>query len=193
MALDSIGPCTEYLQFNALWLNPENPSSFPDGLVDALTSRTTFIMPVATRDRGTIEGRLRHQMRADALRPLDDSPDDPKKSMVLREWSTEILQESAQFLRLQVQCSLFSDHPNRCSHQTLLRHKIDLNWFSRTLGTGTIIVSGVERNMTTRRSWGTSVLVRWRMITIEDCGLGGSSLLANCTDFVSSQDCRDGI
>ncbi|KAF7355180.1 G-patch domain-containing protein [Mycena sanguinolenta] len=96
--------------FNVLWLNPNNPDSFPAGLLDALNIRTTLEIspPLAKqRDRDStvsVEVRLRRQMAADSLQPLGASLDDDNvKTAVLptsNEFSSEILEEVTQFLRL---------------------------------------------------------------------------------------------
>ena len=72
-------------QFNVLWLDPINPDTFPAGLLDAVTASTTAAAATATTpppawsgkgEERSMEERLREQMRADALQPLDDDDDD---------------------------------------------------------------------------------------------------------------------
>ncbi|KAN0127040.1 RNA-binding domain containing protein [Russula decolorans] len=75
-------------QFNALWLDPINPDTFPAGLLDAVAASTAAATaataaataaPPAWSDKGeerSIEERLREQMRADALQPLGNDDDD---------------------------------------------------------------------------------------------------------------------
>ncbi|KAF8211287.1 hypothetical protein K438DRAFT_1807059 [Mycena galopus ATCC 62051] len=98
--------------FNVLWLNPNNPDSFPPGLLDALNIRTTLeISPPPSkrdheRDRDStvsIEARLRRQMAADTLQPLGALDDGDVKAAVLptsNEFSSEVLEETTHFLRL---------------------------------------------------------------------------------------------
>lgn len=107
-------------QFNVLWLDPINPDTFPPGLLDAVATSTAAAAaaaatsPVAwSSDKGeerSVEERLREQMRADALQPLDDDEDvddvasSPKnagfnsESHLPQKW----IEDAAQFLRLNV-------------------------------------------------------------------------------------------
>jgi len=80
-------------QFNVLWLNPDNESSFPPGLAEALGEISDVGNDVASR--------LRRQMRADALVPLEET----SQSLDTTEYPEELLKEAEQFLRLQV-CDL---------------------------------------------------------------------------------------
>ncbi|KAI0254315.1 hypothetical protein BJV78DRAFT_1274148 [Lactifluus subvellereus] len=83
-------------EFNVLWLDPTNPDSFPLGLEDVLAETTAW-------DGGdiTTERKLRAQMRADALRPLDDGEDLPRNTdSGIGSWPPEMIDEAAQFLRL---------------------------------------------------------------------------------------------
>jgi len=103
--------------FNVLWLNPSNPNSFPPGLIDALTLHSNVaILPENQGDN--IQTRLRRQMQADALQPISgNDEDDGEASEGLSaktqsssvgvvqaedQFSSEILEEATQFLRLQV-------------------------------------------------------------------------------------------
>jgi hypothetical protein len=110
-------------QFNALWLDPINPDTFPAGLLDAVTASTaaagagataTAITPAwsGEGEERSLEERLREQMRADALQPLGDDDDDdddvvassPKnadynsESHLPPKW----IEDATQFLRLNV-------------------------------------------------------------------------------------------
>ena len=91
-------------KFNVLWLNPNNPNTFPRGLMDALynTGNLTSI----TNDTGeSVESRLRKQMQADSLQPIDDEElTTNAKSLIPAEdqYGSEVLEEATQFLRLQV-------------------------------------------------------------------------------------------
>ena len=64
-----------------MWLNPTNENTFPPGLIDALTSHSNVLLGVVTPRPGdptvreTGAQRLRLQMQADALQPLDDDED----------------------------------------------------------------------------------------------------------------------
>ncbi|KAH9943068.1 uncharacterized protein BXZ73DRAFT_97130 [Epithele typhae] len=97
------------VEFNVLWLDPENPESFPDGLLDALDDPALTAQIQRARVGDSIEGRLRAKMRADALRPLqgsladaDDTGEGAADQVELRKspYSEEELQEAVQFLRL---------------------------------------------------------------------------------------------
>jgi len=89
-------------QFNRFWLDPENPESFPSGLLEALeellsssSSTVPDLGPSGIAKSGYGEGpeagtaaRLKAQMQADALRPLvsgsvgsDDEGDDDKRPL----------------------------------------------------------------------------------------------------------------
>lgn len=101
-----------------LQLDPINPDTFPAGLWDAVasTAAATATAAAAPAWRGTgersAEERLREQMRADALQPLDtdDDADDAAaaRSPKNADFDSEshlpprMIEEAAQFLRLNV-------------------------------------------------------------------------------------------
>ena len=98
-------------QFNVLWLNPEDPETFPEGLLDALDDPALVAAVQRQRADHSLEGRLRAKMQADALRPLKASLDDvdadedataDKAELRSSPYSEEELQEAVQFLRLGV-------------------------------------------------------------------------------------------
>ncbi|KAG6832963.1 hypothetical protein H0H92_004847 [Tricholoma furcatifolium] len=92
-------------QFHVLWLNPNRPESFPEGLLAALALRGATGLPRENKEE-PIQVRLRKQMQADALRPLDedDASTVTKNSALLADsFSTEVVEEAIQFLRLQAQ------------------------------------------------------------------------------------------
>ena len=122
------------LQFNVLWLNPQNENTFPPGLIDALTLHSDLLLgvikplrqgdptfPAGPDGRVTSEAqRLRLQMQADALQPLlnvDEDDDDgsakARSSAVsgVDHYTPEILEEATQFLRLQV-CDVVAFSPD---------------------------------------------------------------------------------
>lgn len=75
-----------------------SPTSFPAGLADALTLRGH--PKIFHESPGeTIQARLRRQMQEDALESLSDSE---TKAIFLETFSSEVVEESIQFLRLQV-------------------------------------------------------------------------------------------
>lgn len=102
------------VKFNVLWLNPENPDAFPEGLLDALDDPALVTALQQQSRDDTIEGRLKAKMRADALQPLatplgadddeaddDDATADPEKPDLRRSpYSEEEVQEATQFLQL---------------------------------------------------------------------------------------------
>jgi hypothetical protein len=94
-------------KFNVLWLDPTNPDSFPAGFEEAVLveEKTMNASGSAWRGEGSLEEmlRLRAQMRADALEPLDDDRDLPRDADFEGGlWSPEMIDEAAQFLRLNV-------------------------------------------------------------------------------------------
>ncbi|KAK0498471.1 hypothetical protein EDD18DRAFT_1071155 [Armillaria luteobubalina] len=93
------------IKFNILCLNPNNPESFPHGLMDALELHTTLSLSIASKQNiASVETRLRQQMQSDALQPLDDVTDQDQKAVAADpEFSPETVEESAQYLRLQAQ------------------------------------------------------------------------------------------
>lgn len=93
----------EEKKYNVLWLDPEDPETFPAGLVEALEQRTSFTMPPPRdpRRHDDIEGRLRKQMHADRLRSLHPSDDDSTATRAAEpEFDAGTLEEACQFLRL---------------------------------------------------------------------------------------------
>lgn len=101
------------VQFNVLWLNPSNPATFPEGLLDALEDDLIAIAPLKRgRPDDTFEDRLRVRMRADALQPVSNLEDDDEAPIETKEtarktpYSEEDVAEAGQFLRLPVRCSM---------------------------------------------------------------------------------------
>ncbi|KAI0676863.1 hypothetical protein C8Q78DRAFT_961715 [Trametes maxima] len=100
------------IEFNVLWLNPEHPEAFPDGLLDALDDPALVASIQRQRPDHSLEGRLRAKMQADALRPLRTALDDAdadadgeaeKGDLRKAPYSEEELEEALQFLRLNPQ------------------------------------------------------------------------------------------
>ncbi|RPD61927.1 hypothetical protein L226DRAFT_560632 [Lentinus tigrinus ALCF2SS1-7] len=98
------------IQFNVLWLNPESPETFPEGLLDALDDPALVASIQRHQTDHSLEGRLRAKMQAEALRPLKSSLDDvdaddgtEKAELRQSPYSEEDLQEAVQFLRLGAQ------------------------------------------------------------------------------------------
>lgn len=92
--------------FNVLWLNPNNPDTFPQGLMDSLSSHNTGNLVVIANDAGeSVQSRLRKQMQADSLHPIDDEEPTANKKLSMPEdqYNLEVLEEVTQFLRLQAQ------------------------------------------------------------------------------------------
>jgi hypothetical protein len=91
-------------KFNVLWLNPNNSNTFPQGLMDALYN-TGDLPSIANDTEESVQSRLRKQMQADSLQPIDDEePTTNKNSLIPTEdqYDSEVLEEAKQFLRLQV-------------------------------------------------------------------------------------------
>ncbi|KAF8076206.1 hypothetical protein FPV67DRAFT_1558720 [Lyophyllum atratum] len=89
-------------QFQVLWLNPNRADSFPPGLLDALTIHGAPGLPHAYQGE-PVQVRLRRQMQADALQPLDASESAVKDAALVKTFPPEIIEEAIQFLRLQAQ------------------------------------------------------------------------------------------
>jgi hypothetical protein len=84
-------------EFNVFWLDPTNPESFPPGLMDALSEGVTL----AWRGDSSMEERLRTQMQADMLVPLDDDGNFSKNvDSKSAPWAPETIEVAAQFLCL---------------------------------------------------------------------------------------------
>ena len=99
-----------------LWLDPINPDTFPAGLLNAVVASTAAAAATAPTWSGkgeerSINERLREQMQADALQPLDDD-DDVASSPKNTDFNSEShlppkwIVDAAQFLRLNVSITL---------------------------------------------------------------------------------------
>ena len=99
----------------------------------------------------TIQARLRRQMQEDTLEPLDGSE---TRVVTLETFSPEVVEESVQFLRLQVRryISIIPSLTRKYSH------RIDYNSYYHTYVISTRIASGVESNTRTTKRWKISVL-----------------------------------
>lgn len=94
-------------EFNVLWLNPMNPDTFPEGLLDDLDDPELITSLRHLRPDHSLEGRLRARMQADALQPVasledDDETTSPAEVEKPRKtpYSEEDIKEAVQFLRL---------------------------------------------------------------------------------------------
>ena len=131
-------------KFNVLWLNPNNPNTFPRGLLDALYN--TGNLTTIVNDTGeSVQSRLRKQMQADSLQPIDDKElTTNAKSLKPAEdqYGSEVLEEATQFLRLQVWTFSY----NLTTPPLLIfssRLKTDFNLYSLISATSMHIVFGV--------------------------------------------------
>ncbi|KAG1753856.1 uncharacterized protein EDB91DRAFT_1326349 [Suillus paluster] len=100
------------ITFNVLCLNPNEPESIPQGLMDPLSAHTLLVSPLPSALIDTSQShaaRLHAQMRADALLPvssgLDDEDDDTgalteEAPTTVEEFPQEVIEEAAYFLRL---------------------------------------------------------------------------------------------
>jgi len=98
-----------------LWLDPTNPDAFPDGLVEAMVEMAADAEWGGSGSQGSKEERLRAQMQADALRPLGDDEDLPKKadaSVARASLPPRTIEDAAQFLRLDVSSYIFITRPS---------------------------------------------------------------------------------
>jgi len=92
--------------FNVLWLNPQNPDSFPEGLIDALADRSLVALSNQSPKHGVIQSRLKLQMQADALQPLNSGLDEdaPEEPLNVKEiFTPETIEEATHFLHLDAQ------------------------------------------------------------------------------------------
>ncbi|KAG5637053.1 hypothetical protein H0H81_005965 [Sphagnurus paluster] len=78
-----------------------NADSFPPSLLETLTMRGAVGLPHEYHGE-PIQVRLRRQMRADALQPLENSERE-NESALAETFSPELIDEASQFLRLQAQ------------------------------------------------------------------------------------------
>ena len=102
------------MQFNVLWLNPGNNNTFPPGLIEATTLHNNGVIPFEEGATETVQTRMRKQMQADALQPLKNEDEEEgssgkattlakrDSSVPLEVFPLDLLEEIAQFLRLQV-------------------------------------------------------------------------------------------
>lgn len=99
------------LQFNVLWLNPEDPDTFPEDLVDLLEDDVLSQHLDKLRYQGTVEGRLRARTQADALQPIkpgseleiDTEESGPSKAGVRDvPYTEDDIEECTAFLKLSV-------------------------------------------------------------------------------------------
>ncbi|KAG0705484.1 hypothetical protein DFH29DRAFT_980930 [Suillus ampliporus] len=99
------------ITFNVLCLNPNEPESIPQGLIDALSAHTLLVSPLPSASGDASHAaRLRAQMRADALLPVssgaDDEDDDDNRALIdeapttVEEFPQEVVEEAVYFLRL---------------------------------------------------------------------------------------------
>ena len=91
------------IQIHVLWLNPEDPNSFPPGLLDALLEHGFVPSASEHRDK-SLQTRLRRQMQADALQQLhdDDNLAGQKVASGVEIFPSEFIGEAIQFLSLTV-------------------------------------------------------------------------------------------
>lgn len=69
--------------------------------MDALALRGATGLPHEYHGE-SVQVRLRKQMQADALRPVDEAPLSPKSCTLIDSFPAELIEEAVQFLRLQV-------------------------------------------------------------------------------------------
>lgn len=71
--------------------------------MDALQIHSTVALPLLSdNNNASVETRLRRQMQSDALHPLREDADDTEVLSADPEFATDVLEEVAQFVRLQV-------------------------------------------------------------------------------------------
>lgn len=144
-----------------MWLNPNNPNTFPQGLIDALSAHDTSNLALIANDAGeSVQSRLRKQMQADSLQPIHDDEEltANKKSLIPAEdqYGPEILEEATHFLRLQV-WSFYCTKPYLFIYFSL-RLKTDFTWCSLISGTNMHTVSGVVSGTKVKKKCKANVL-----------------------------------
>lgn len=92
-----------------LWLNPQDPETFPPDLLETLTSDHGGAKSIAVAQGSSAQenDRLRQQMRADALLPLSQIDDDSDMPLVKSKdrFPPQVVEEALVFIRLNV-CAL---------------------------------------------------------------------------------------
>jgi len=93
-------------------LNPTDPESIPEGLINALSAYTSLVSPVPSASvsgSASHAARLRAQMRADALLPLSSRLGDDEDNASIDEapaaaedFPQDVIEEAVYFLRLGV-------------------------------------------------------------------------------------------
>jgi hypothetical protein len=158
-----------------LWLDPNNPDTFPLGLVDALDDPEVVYALKRQQQDGGIEGRLRARMQADALQPLSSALEDDEMGERAKAehskiaYSEEDLKEAVQFLRLSVRVCFFMSVSDDARVPTYMCHgrpRIVSSLCLTTSAGGTHIVSGAVQSMKTKKIWSKTVLASTRMHTI---------------------------
>lgn len=160
------------LQFNVLWLNPNNRDTFPPGLLEALALHGNILV-TPERQGDSVQSRLRKQMQIDALQPINDDADlDDGRAEVMKsslaaedQYPPELLEEATQFLRLQVRRSSYIPQIKRSLTSPSLRHKIGCISCSRICATSTPIVSGAVSRTRALKKCKSSVQAPRKMTT----------------------------
>ncbi|OAX42895.1 hypothetical protein K503DRAFT_766298 [Rhizopogon vinicolor AM-OR11-026] len=98
------------ITFNVFCLNPTDPESIPEGLMNALSAHTLLVSPLPSESASgdaSHAARLRAQMRADALLPLSSELDNDEDDALISEapattedFPQDIVEEAVYFLRL---------------------------------------------------------------------------------------------
>jgi hypothetical protein len=161
----SVHPLNKFvaLQFNVLWLDPDDPESFPKGLIDALEQQTPVLkIQHSGREyrKSSIETRLRMQMQEDALQPLsitlDDDTDSELRKTTGQDYTSDTIQEAAGFIRLDV-CAM-SPLKYACLTSWSCRHQIDWHCCLRIYATSMLTAFGAGPNTATKTRWTSNVL-----------------------------------
>lgn len=115
-----------------LWLNPQDPESFPLELLVSLTSDPVTAEAIDLPTGSTEKERLRQQMRADGLQPLpvleDDSQDSLPDSKTHWEakkiFSQAIVDDANAFIRMNVNLYFYIVYEKFSFISQIFRHKI---------------------------------------------------------------------
>jgi len=94
-------------KLNVLWLNPSNPDTFPEDLLEYLEDEALQMsLRRYQSSKISIEDRLRAQIQADALQPVKTTLDEIEESAPILPsipYPEEYIEEANQFLRLSAQ------------------------------------------------------------------------------------------
>jgi len=140
------------------WLNPQDPETFPSDLLEALTTDGNTSEPLGVDE----PERLRQQMKADALQPLNTLEDEDTPTVTKADaWPPEVVEEARKFISANVcyPIFLFFDLNNLCRLQN------GSKWYSNISAQTISIASGVEHNTMIQKIYRAAVLALQKKTT----------------------------